>query len=361
MPADPATLTPLERAEAFRELIDSTRGAVLAVCHNYPDPDSLGAAMGMRAFLERVCNRECIITFGGGLGRAENRAMVGILGINPVLVEDLPKRRYAGVITLDTQPGAGNGTLPSGQPVLAVFDHHPPPKMDYETQWRDVRPDYGTTSTILSEYLDALGVEPGPQTATALLLGIRTDTEDLERDATDADVVAYVSLLTRADRDAMNQVMNPPLSEAYFGLLRTALRVARRWGEAVVANVGPVPSPDMLSTVSELFVQLKGVQFSLAVGEHEGAVYLSLRSSRITRKGTLEMIRAVVGEEGRIGGHGRASGGKLVPKDGDTAGAARALCELFVEGIEAKSDGPRPVCMDEAGAPDSNSQEWGRS
>ncbi|MFH0911846.1 MAG: DHH family phosphoesterase [Planctomycetota bacterium] len=336
-----------ERAASFTAAIEAAPpGAVLVLPHDYPDPDALASAFGMQAFLERVCDRRSVLAFAGGLGRPQNRAMAGLLDIASVEIDTVDFPAVGGAVLMDTQPGAGNNSLPPRLPVIGVFDHHGPPESPYEAAWIDVRADYGSTSTIVTEYLLASGVAIDKRLACALLMGIRTDTEDLERDTSEADVAAFLTLFPLADRQMMIQIQRPVLSEEYFGMLRRALQVARRWGDAVVANLGPVPVPDLLSEVSELFALLKGADLSLAVGTHGGDVYLSLRTRRAKRS-LLEIIRTIVGPEGRAGGHGRAVGGRLHPKDGDEKGAAEALCELFIESIRASEDGPKPVCLEE--------------
>ncbi len=335
----------VKRLEAFRSAVAGTAGTLVILGHDYPDPDCLGAAAAMQELLRRACDRPGIIAYGGDLGRPENRAMAGVLDIESVDLDTAQAGNPAGCVLVDTQPGSGNNSLPEDLPVVAVIDHHDPPPDPYEAAWVDVRAGaYGSTSTMLAEYFEAADLELDERLATALLLGLRTDTEDLERDAGPADVDAYVRLFGLANRQNMIQVMRPPLTEEYFGMLHRALDRARRWENAVVSNLGPVVSPDMLSEVSELFARLKGIELSLAVGVHEGRVCLSLRTRRPQRR-LLELIRTIVGPEGRAGGHGRAVGGQLTPKDGDALGASEALCALFIESIGATEAGPRPVSI----------------
>jgi nanoRNase/pAp phosphatase (c-di-AMP/oligoRNAs hydrolase) len=351
---DASNETPTTRVSGFSEAIDGVEGDFLVVGHNFPDPDCMAASLGVCALVKRAFGRRSDFTFGGGLGRAENRAMAGILQIEYLEPAKVDPSRYGGAILVDTQPGSANNEAPPDLPVVGVFDHHEPPEAPYEAAWRDVRTDYGSASTILTEYLEAAGVQIDAQLATALLVGVRTDTEDLERDESEADVRAFLRLYGLADRMLMQQIMRPVLDEAYFDMLRRALLSARRYGEVVVTVLDQIPAPDRLSEISELFDRLKGVTASLAAGVYEGSIYLSLRT-RAPRKGLRELLAEAVGDRGQVGGHGCAGGGRAEVAEGeDPLATAEAIGLAFVEGQGMTEAGPRPVCIAESareGAP----------
>lgn len=338
----------LPPAERLCRVLQQHPGPLAIVGHNYPDPDCMAAALGLQTFIVQTCGRTPILGFGGGLGRAENRAMAGILDIEFVEVSELSAGGVAGVILVDTQPGAGNCSLDPAVPILGVVDHHERPEEPApDLPFCDVRTELGASCTIVKEYLDSAEVELETRVATALLVGIRTDTEDLERDESDADVQAFLDLYPRASRPQMQQIMRPPLSENYFATLRQALQVARRWADTVVCNVGPIMAPDLLSEVSELFTRLKGVELSLALGEFEGGLYLSLRSARIRRK-ALSFLAAAAGPDGQVGGHGRAYGGRCaILREVEGAEVAEAVMKRFLAAAGAIDEGPKPVCLDE--------------
>ena len=64
--------------------------------------------------------------------------------------------------------------------------------------FKDIRPDYGSTSTILTEYVRAAGIEVRPRLATALVYGIKSDTQLLGRETSRQDIAAFAYLLGRA-------------------------------------------------------------------------------------------------------------------------------------------------------------------
>ena len=67
------------------------------------------------------------------------------------------------VALVDTQPGRTNNSLPAGVTPAVVIDHHPE-QPGYSAVFKDIRADYGSTSTILTEHLRAVDVNISERT-----------------------------------------------------------------------------------------------------------------------------------------------------------------------------------------------------
>ena len=104
---------------------------------------------------------------------------------------------YDRVALLDVQP-FHSPDIPTH--VDLVIDHHPR-RTNYTARIKDVRPRYGATSTIMTEYLLASDTPISSRLATALLYGIKTDTQLLGRDdyLVLADYQAYIDCQDRVD------------------------------------------------------------------------------------------------------------------------------------------------------------------
>src|SRR5262245_59614225 len=63
--------------------------SVTFVSHVNPDPDSLGSMMGLAHLVETCLGKPTRLTRDGLISRAENRAMVEVLGLELVPIEDL--------------------------------------------------------------------------------------------------------------------------------------------------------------------------------------------------------------------------------------------------------------------------------
>lgn len=335
--------TPEGKIEQLHTALGKGEGEVVLLVHDYPDPDCIASALGLQVLLQHW-EIPALIAHGGGMGRPENKAMVGLLDIALCLVADLPETGLRGAVLVDTQPGAGNNSLPDNLSVLGVIDHHPvQTEDDVDVLFRDVRPETCAGSTIVLEYLQAAGVAVDARLATALLLGIKTDSDNLEREASADDLASYAALLPVADGSLVRKVSRPPLPDEYFTFIQVALTDACRFGEALVANVGSIEVPDLLSAISDMLIRAKETAWALAVGWHKGKVYMSLRI-RPPRKNAGNILRKTVANQGRGGGHGLAAGGQIEPANGDCENAAIDAIRRFLQAVGMADESPRPLC-----------------
>ena len=292
-----------------RERARTQGSRALLLPHDNPDPDSLAAARGLSLILARE-GIECTIGMAGIIGRAENRAMVRELKFDLKPIENLDLDSFGLIALLDTQPGTGNNSLPAGRLPDIVIDHHPLRALTQKVPWCDVRPEFGGSCTIVWAYLKEAGIEWTPELATAFLYGIKTETRDLGRECGPHERQAYLELQALADHTKLYNITNPKLSREHFVALDRACRMAICWGELVAVNLGSVRYPDLVAEIAELMLAYDKARYCVCVGEHEGQVFLSIRSEDDSAHAG-ELIRRVVGSKGAAGGHGMSAGGRL--------------------------------------------------
>lgn len=97
----------LEKLLSFRKHIIPAETALI-VTHDYPDPDCLASAFGVAHLLHFWGVASSIITFGGFVGRAENRAMIRVLNIPSVPFALTEIKDYDRIIMVDSFPNKGN-------------------------------------------------------------------------------------------------------------------------------------------------------------------------------------------------------------------------------------------------------------
>lgn len=290
-----------------RAAVQGNRALLLP--HDNPDPDSLAAALGLSRLLARE-GIECTIGMAGIIGRAENRAMVRELKFDLKPIENLDLDSFGLIALLDTQPGTGNNSLPVSRLPDIVIDHHPLRALSQQVPWCDIRPEFGGSCTIVWAYLKEAGIEWTPELATAFLYGIKTETRDLGRECGPHERQAYLELNALADHAKLYSITNPKLSREHFVALDRACRMAICWGELVAVNLGSVRYPDLVAEIAELMLAYEKARYCVCIGEHEGQVFLSIRSEDDSAHAG-ELIRRVVGSKGAAGGHGMSAGGRL--------------------------------------------------
>ena len=298
-----------ERLSRLAELLRG-RQSMLIVMQDNPDPDAIAAAVALRELANRLGGVACSIAHGGTIGRAENRELVQYLGLNLRRLPDLYPGDFDLVALVDTQPGTGNNSLPPGFVPHIVIDHHPFRRATRGVPLTDVRGRYGATSTILWEYLVEAHITPDVPLATALLYGIGSDTQDLGREATQADLRAHEALFPLANKRMLGQIQRGQVPDAYYQMLLKGLTGALLCGNAIVSGLGDVDNPDMVGEVADLLLRHERAQWSLCYGFHEGQTLFSIRTIDGARRAD-EVAHHVASHVGTSGGHAAMAGGQI--------------------------------------------------
>jgi len=298
-----------ERLDRLFGVVSRARN-VLILPHNNPDPDAVASAVALRQLLTERLNAKVHIAYHGIIGRAENRALVRYLGhpLRRLAASDLHQSDALALV--DAQPGAGNVTLlPPEHRVAIVIDHHPGRDATAAADFFDIRPDVGATSTILTEYLQAAGVEPTPKIATALFYGVKADTMGLTRDTSPADAAAFCYLQSRVDMEALSKIEHAQVPVDYFKSFATTLHRARVHDKTVLVYLGPVRYPDLGAEMADILLRLKGIRWVICMGIYQDELITSVRTRN--RAGAGELVREIIGDLGTAGGHGAMAGGQI--------------------------------------------------
>ena len=99
------------------------------------------------------------------------------------------------IAMVDVQPHYFTGLIDR---VDLVIDHHPE-QQGYSAIFKDIRSDYGSTCTILTEHLRAVDANISERTATAMLYAIKSDTLFFNRQANRVDLEAFSFLYPLSD------------------------------------------------------------------------------------------------------------------------------------------------------------------
>ncbi len=294
--------------ERLRSLLKGYRRLII-LGHDNPDPDFLASGMALKYIAKTAAGIPAIITYGGVLGRAENRAMVRLLAIHLTPLPQVNFSRTAAVALLDTQPGTGNNSLPGNVVPQIVIDHHPRLSA-LAAPFVDIRSGYGTTSTILTEYLRQLGGEIPSSLATALTYGIISETMDLSRETGESDIRAYISNLAAANKRYLAQIIHPKLSRYYFTTIGRALNSAFYYRNIIASRLGEVQQPDVIAQVADFLISHERMSWSLCSGFHDDQLLVSVRSNS-SHANLGRLMRNLVARRGTAGGHELSAGAQL--------------------------------------------------
>ena len=304
-----------EHSDAMLEWLRG-KGKTVIIIHDNPDPDCLASAMALRHLLAMKLSRDAVIAFSGMIGRSENIVMAKELEITLIPLELVDLDEFNVVCMLDTQPGTGNNSLPTGRRVDIVIDHHPLREASTKCRWLDIRDDYGVTATILYEYLVAQNIRIGTKLATALFYAIKSETQDLGREANLPDRDAYLRLFPAVNKRLLYEITHPKLPVEHFRAIHRGVENAKIYRKLLVVNLGALSFPEVVSEIADYLIRLDGIETVLSMGHYNDGMILSIRTTS-THINAGEIIRRLVAGRGAAGGHGMMAGGKLdnVPFD----------------------------------------------
>jgi nanoRNase/pAp phosphatase (c-di-AMP/oligoRNAs hydrolase) len=304
-----------DKLEKLYELVQNKR-KVLIVTHTNPDPDSIASAYALR-YLFASWGIHSMLVYGGIIGRAENKAMIQRLRIPIRSIQTVNPFNFKVVSMVDAQPFSGNAPFPPSLVPSIVIDHHPARRSSLlkQVSFVDIRSDYGSTSTILAEYLLEEGVEMNRKLATALYYGIMSDTRDLGRNANEVDVRISTQLYPKVLVKTLSQIEHPRLPRGYFRILQEALK-RTMWYPAkgvLISDLGSIMDPDMVAIIADFLIRMDGVRWVLALAGRDHEVFFSLRTTGYYKgsadKVARDLIRGVEG--GSAGGHETIAGGRV--------------------------------------------------
>ena len=293
------------RVQQFQRYFNDAN-RVLILLHNDPDPDAMASGLALRNLLRRT-KATAIIGAIQGVTRPENLRMVNLLDIHvePISTEDLPG--FDRIAMVDVQPHYFGGLIDR---VDLVIDHHPA-QQGYSAVFRDIRPDYGSTCTILTEHLRAVDVNISERTATAMLYAIKSDTLFFNRQANAVDIDAFSYLYPLADSAMIRKMEGAELTFDRLEYVTRAQKTGSAAEQVFCAFLGNVPREDFIPYVADFFLQVEDVKWTMISGIVGETLVVSVRNLGYTRNAG-ELVRKIFSDVGSAGGH-RAMAKAVIP------------------------------------------------
>lgn len=284
------------RKEAFLKLISDNKNKRWYVCsHDNPDPDSIASCIGMIHILTFLGVEDCRVVYCGEIGSPQNRAMVNVLQIHMHRWETEEPPSDAMFIFLDCAFGQKNMSIKETPSV--IVDHH---KIT-TGQNRDIcyiQDEVGACSTLIfdlalsinsSEHIDGISQCFDPdenhieELATALAIGIKTDTLDfLTETTTPEDFHAFRVLSQHLSDEKFNKIINYEIPPYVFDFEQIAWQNKRpEFQPHFITGLGYIDEAksDCIPAIADKFKQLQGVQTVVVFGIVDNTLRASVRTS----------------------------------------------------------------------------------
>jgi nanoRNase/pAp phosphatase (c-di-AMP/oligoRNAs hydrolase) len=321
------SLTRAKVQQYQRYFADADR--VLILLHNDPDPDALASGLALRNILRRT-KTTAIIGAMQGVTRPENLRMANMLDIQVerITAEMLPG--FERIATVDVQPHYFDGLLDR---VDLVIDHHPE-QPGYSSVFKDIRADYGSTCTILTEHLRAVDVNISERTATAMLYAIKSDTLFFSRHTNRSDLEAFTFLYPVADPALIRKMEGAEITIDRLQYVLKATQAGAKREQVFSAFLGEAPREDFITYTADFFLQLEDIKWTIISGVVNDSLILSVRNLGYSRNAG-EFVKKCFADLGSAGGH-RAMAKAVLPMakfrekfgDGDAPTISRIILDL---------------------------------
>jgi nanoRNase/pAp phosphatase (c-di-AMP/oligoRNAs hydrolase) len=275
--------------------------SLLILMYGSPDPDAIASAMALRELLERTRGlSKCTFASTEALARQQNYEFIFSMRLNFQLINQIDLSSYRLIALTDAQPSFFGGLLSFLHPHI-VFDHHP-----RQGEWRatieDIRPEYGALCTVMTEYLLCANIKIPRNLHTALLYGIKTDTDNFDRDTIAEDINAYTYHTKFANLQLIRRIELNQTPDRYLKYFDHAFHYMNNFRGRRICYLGNVESPDVCVQVADFYLRLIGTYYVVVAGIVEDKLIITLRGDGY-RQDCGALARRSFGAFGSGGGH----------------------------------------------------------
>jgi nanoRNase/pAp phosphatase (c-di-AMP/oligoRNAs hydrolase) len=287
----------LSSQEKLRRFYGRFQGSDHVLIAINADPDAIASAMAVKRLLWRKVTG-ISIAHVNIIKRPDNLAMIRLLGVSLTYWSELNLSGFNRVVMVDSQPDHHEGF--QGLSPDVIIDHHP--MTGAIVPYQDIRPSYGSVSTIMTEYLKAAKIRPSAKLATGLFYGIKTDTNNFQRQVVPEDIRAFQYLFRYANPHLVRKIEYAEIRIDFLKYYRIAIeRMKTRKGRAFV-HLGPVVSPDVCVLIADFFMRVNRIEYTIVSGVCDGRLVIIFRNDGL-RKNAGALAAQSFGRFGQAGGH----------------------------------------------------------
>jgi len=281
------------RVERLLGVIEDSDSLGVVIYRSF-EPDEIASAHALKSVAEEL-GVETEVVYCGSQRHQRNVAFANLLELE--ICDDEELSRFDTVAVVDSADEFDS----FGFDAEILIDHNPT-ETAAEADYTDIRSNVGSTSTILTKYLQEAEVDVSAKVHTALLHGIRSETLYFRRNTTPADLTAAAYLFPFADKDLLEQLESPSMSADEFGVLAEAIWNREILGSHLISNVGFVTSSDALTWSAETLLALEGVATTVVFGVSEDLIHVAGRS-KDARVNLADVLEESFDEEAETVGH----------------------------------------------------------
>ena len=291
----------------FKKLMELAESddSLLLLMHGSPDPDAIASAMALREILQKTKGlSKCAFVSTDPLIRQQNIEFVSSLHLYIQLINEVDINAYRLIAVLDAQPSFLYKELSFIKPQI-VFDHHPR-EGEWHASLEDIRPNYGALSSMLTEYLICSRIKISRNLHTALLYGIKTDTDNFNRATIFEDISAYTYHSKFANLQFIRRIELNQTPDRFLKYYNYAYHHMNNFRGRRVCFLGGVESADVCVQIADFYLHLIGTYYVVVAGIVGDKLVVIFRGDGY-RQNCGAIAQRAFGELGKGGGHRSAA------------------------------------------------------
>lgn len=264
----------------LQEFLETKRGSKAAIwTHSYPDPDAISSQMALSWFLRKAYDMDCYSFHDGVVSHPQNKTMINLLDpdISHVTdyVGDMDFECHFLVDTVPSHSGTGRVDGDSRRiiPFDVVIDHHKSDIGSFDGIYINLKA--GSCAATIYHIIRSSGIEFSTdvdvdiKVATALMVGVSTDTENLmSDDSTEYEFRAWSELFDFKNAQSLKQIVNYERPKLWIKTEAAAVNKAEIKEGIGVVGLGLIATEhrDMIAHISQQMVSWEDVNTAIAFG-----------------------------------------------------------------------------------------------
>lgn len=298
------------------------------------DPDSIASAIAVKRLLwRRVSGVD--LTHVNVIKRPDNLAMIRLLRVPMIHADQVQVDAFNRFVMVDSQPD--HHAFFSTFTPHVIIDHHPDTR--FQAPFTDIRPKYGATASILTEYVKAAKIKPSTRLATGLFYAIKADTNNFQRQTLIEDLKAFHYLFKFINIQLVQKIESAHLSMDFLKYFKKALDNRQFRRGKIFVHLGRVVNPDVCVLIADFFMDIDTATWSVVSGRFEDKLVIIFRNDGL-RKNAGKVAKESFGQLGPAGGHKSMARAEIVlgnlkdvvdPKDD------KKLINWLIRSIEKRS------------------------
>lgn len=294
----------------IRKLIDylqNTDGKIFIQTHDFPDPDAIATANGLKSFL-KLQNIQTDIVYSGEIQRTALKNMITDLNIEINRADAIDITPSDKIIIVDGCKGSQNVTDLIGQEV-AVIDHHIVKEPD-DVKFIQIEETIGSCSTLITEYFMRDKQVIPQNVATALMVGISRDTDMLTRKVTERDIEAFHYLYKFSDNNRVNSILRNNIQLSDFSYFNQAINTLEKKDGMAWCFFKDGCSTNLMGIIGDFILSAQEITLVIILAKNNDSISISIRNER-DNLNAARIAKKVTANIGAGGGHKEMAGGVI--------------------------------------------------